>query len=186
MISLAQLWLPAVIAAVLIFAASSIVHMVLKWHNAEYRSFRDEDAVRAAIRTAGADPGQYVVPHVVDMKAMKDPAVQRKFVDGPFAFVTLRPNGPINMGKPLALWFLYTLAVSLVAGYVAAKSLGAGATPVQVFRVTALLPLLAYVGGSIQHGIWMGKPWSGVGKEVVDGAIYACITGGVFAWLWPR
>src|SRR5512140_366353 len=104
-ISLAQLWLPVVLAAVLIFVASSLIHMVFKWHNSEYRPLSNEEAVRAAIRAGTPAPGQYAVPHVADMKDMKLPQVQQKFSEGPVAFLTVRPNGAISMGKPLVLWF---------------------------------------------------------------------------------
>jgi hypothetical protein len=185
-ISLAQLWLPVVLAAVLIFVASSLIHMVFKWHNREYRPLSNEEAVRAAIRAGAPAPGQYALPHVVDMKDMKLPQVQQKFSEGPVAFLTVRPSGAIKMGKPLVLWFVYTLVVTLIAAYVAAKSLPAQASAAQILRVTSLIPFLAYVGGSIQHGIWMGKPWSSVAKEVLDGAIYAAITSLTLLSLWPR
>jgi len=184
MIPLTQVCLPALVAAVLIFVASSVIHMVLKWHNSEYRPFADEEAVRAAMRGSGA--GQYVIPYIGDMKRMKEPEVKRKFEEGPVAFVTVRPHGAFNMAKPLVLWFVYTLVISLLTGYIASRSLAAGAPASHIMRVASLVPLLAYIGGSIQHGIWMGKPWSSVAKEVLDGAIYAGITGLTFAWLWPH
>lgn len=171
MIPVAQLWLPALAAAVLIFAASSAIHMFLKWHNSEYRPFADEEAVRAAMR--GAQAGQYVVPYIGEMKRMKEPEMQRKLEEGPVAFVTVRPRGAFNMGAPLAMWFAYSFAVSLVAGCIALGLPGA----------TGVAAFLAYAGGAIQHGIWMGKPWSSVAKEVLDAAIYGAITAGAFAWL---
>ena len=171
MIPLAQLWLPALVAAVLIFVASSLIHMVLKWHNSEYRPFADEEAVRAAVR--GNAPGQYALPYIGDMKRMKEPEMQRKFTEGPVAFATVRPHGSFSMAAPLAMWFAYTFVISLVAGCVA---LGA---PVSA----GVAAFVAYAGGAIQHGIWMGKPWSSVAKEVLDAAIYGGITGAAFAWL---
>jgi hypothetical protein len=171
MIPLAQLWLPALVAAVLIFVASSLIHMVLKWHNSEYRPFADEEAVRAAMR--GDPAGQYTVPYIGDMKRMKEPQMQRKFEEGPVAFVTVRPHGSFSMGAPLAMWFAYTFVISVVAGCVA---LG---TPVSA----GIVAFVAYAGGAIQHGIWMGKPWSSVAKEILDAAIYGVITGAAFAWL---
>jgi hypothetical protein len=186
MVPLAQLWLPILLSAVFIFVASSVIHMVLKWHNSEYRPFSNEDAVRTAVRAgAAAGPGQYVIPHIADMKQMKEAETRRKFEEGPVAFVTVRRSGQYNMGKPLVLWFLYTLGVSLIAGYLASRSMAAGAHASQIMRATSLVPLLAYIGGSIQHGIWMGKPGSSVAKEILDGMIYAGITGLTFAWLWP-
>src|SRR5678815_5057432 len=103
MVAPAQLWLPVVLAAVLIFVASSLIHMVLKWHNSEYRALPDEEATRAAMR--GAAAGQYALPYIGDFKRMKEPEMQRKFTEGPVAFVTVRPSGSINMGAPLAMWF---------------------------------------------------------------------------------
>ena len=53
MVSLTQLWVPIILSAVIVFLASSLIHMVFKWHNADYRRLPDEDAVRAALLTAG-------------------------------------------------------------------------------------------------------------------------------------
>jgi hypothetical protein len=183
---LADLWMPIILSAVLVFAASALIHMVLKWHNSDYRKLANEDAVRAAIRAGNPAPGQYVVPHCPGMKEMQTPEAQQKFVEGPVGFVTLVRNGPPRMGGTLALWFLFTLAIGVIAAYIAARALPTGATFGQVFRVVGTLSCLAYAGGAVPAGIWMGKPWSGVAKEIVDGLIYGALTGAVFAWLWPR
>jgi hypothetical protein len=45
---------------------------------------------------------------------------------------------------------------------------------------------LGYGAGSIPGGIWMGKPWVVVFKELVDGLLYGLLTAGAFGWLWPR
>lgn len=183
---LAELWIPIVLSAVLVFIASSVIHMVVKWHNSEYRKLANEEAVGASIRAGSAAPGQYVIPHCADMKAMASPEMQKKFAEGPIAFITLRPPGPPKMGGMLALWFVYVLAICAIAAYVAQRSLPAEATFNQVGRIVGGLSLLAYAGGSVQAGIWMGKPWSSVAKDVLDGIIYAAIAGAVFGWLWPR
>jgi hypothetical protein len=183
---LAQLWMPIILSAVAVFVASSLIHMVLKWHNSDYRKLPNEDSVRAAIRAGNPAPGQYIVPHCLGMKEMQTPEFQQKFVEGPVGFITLRPNGAPRMGGTLALWFLFTLAIGVIAAYVAAKTLPPGATFGQVCRVVGTLSFLAYAGGSVTNGIWMGKPWSSVAKDVVDGLIYGALTGAVFGSLWPR
>ena len=43
MVSWEHILLPAALAAVLVFIASSLVHMVLQWHNSDYRKLPDED-----------------------------------------------------------------------------------------------------------------------------------------------
>jgi hypothetical protein len=180
------LWLPIVLSAVLVFVASSVIHMVIKWHNAEYRPLPNEGQVRSAIRAASPAPGQYVIPYCMDMKAMGAPEMQQKYQEGPIAVITVRPNGPPRMGSALALWFVFILAVSAIAAYIAGKTQPPGAPLLQVCRVVGALTFVAYAAGSVQYAIWMGKPWTSVAKDAVDAAIYAVITAATFAWLWPR
>lgn len=183
---IAELWIPIVVSAVLIFIASSLVHMVFKWHNSEYHKLSNEDAVRAALRAGNPQPAQYAVPHCADMKDLATPEMQQKFVEGPIAWITVRPSGPPKMGGALGAWFVYLLFINLIAAYVAQRSLQEPATFNQVARVVGSISLLAYAGGSVQMGIWMGKPWSSVMKDILDAVIYAVIAGAVFGWLWPR
>ena len=183
---IAELWIPIVLSAVLIFVASSLIHMVFKWHNSEYWKLSNEDEVRAVVRAGSPAPGQYVIPHCADMKAMGSPEMQQKFAEGPCAFLTVRASGMPKMGGALGMWFAYVLAVCLIAAYVGNKSLGEGASFFQVGRLVGALSFLSYAGGSVQYGIWMGKPWSSVAKDVLDAVIYAVIAGSVFGCFWPR
>ena len=57
MVSLGALWLPMLLSAVFVFIVSAIIHMVLKYHNSDYRQLPNEDAVRAAIRSGKPAPG---------------------------------------------------------------------------------------------------------------------------------
>jgi hypothetical protein len=93
MISLPQLWLPILLSAVLVFVASSLIHMVVKWHNSDYLALPNEDEVRAAIRKANPAPGQYLLPRISDMTQLKTPEVQRKFTEGPVGFLALKKSG---------------------------------------------------------------------------------------------
>ncbi|WP_157623134.1 hypothetical protein [Solimonas soli] len=186
MTSLASLWLPILVSAVGVFIASSLVHMVFKWHNADYRKLPNEDEVAAALRRQALPPGQYTVPHCVEMKDMQSPEMQKKFVEGPVGFITLRPNGLPNMGKHLGLWFALTLFVSLLAALAAGVALPIGAVKEPVFDVTFLLAFAAYGCGAVSDGIWMGRPWKAVAKDLLDAFIYAAVTGVAFALLWPR
>ena len=45
---LGALWLPIVLSALLVFVVSAIIHMVLKYHNRDYKQLPNEVAVRAA------------------------------------------------------------------------------------------------------------------------------------------
>jgi len=181
---LAHLWIPIVVSAVLVFIASSVIHMVVKWHRSDFRALPNEDAVRSAIRAGNAVPGEYMIPYCSDMKDMKSPDMQRKFTEGPIAGIVLRAPGPPSMGQPLVLWFIFNLVVAAIAAYVAAKGLPATAAAGPVCAVAGTVAFVAYAGGSVQMGIWWGKPWPNVARDVIDGLIYGVITGAVFAWLW--
>lgn len=183
--TLFALWLPIVLAAVLVFVASSIIHMALPYHKKDLKGLPDQDAVRTAL---GHDlpPGQYAIPYCGDMKEMMSPENQKRLEEGPVGVVTIRPRGLFNMGPFLMQWALYCLAVSLLAGYVASAMLPIGTDYMQVFRVVSSAAALAYVMGSIPQGIWMGRPWGNVVKDIFDGVVYALLTGGVFGWLYPR
>src|SRR5215469_2657597 len=95
---LATLWIPIVLSAVIVFIASSIIHMVLPYHRSNYRKLPDEDTVVTALRGAGLTPGLYHFPFCTH-KEMKSPEMQEKFKQGPVGFITLFPSGPMNMGK---------------------------------------------------------------------------------------
>jgi hypothetical protein len=184
--SLLSLWLPIVLSAVLVFVASSLIHMVLKWHMGDYRQMPNEDAVRAAIRAANPAPGQYFLPYCADHKLMRTPEFQKKFEEGPVGHLTLRPNGFPGMGPSLAAWFVYNLAISAIAACLACEALRPGAAFGSVAMMAGVAAFLAYAGGPIQQWIWMGKPLRSAALEVVDAIIYAVITGCILAWLWPH
>jgi hypothetical protein len=185
-VSLVQLWLPILLSAVCVFVASSLIHMVVKWHASEYRPLPNEDDVRAAIRKGGLAPGQYVMPHCSDMKDMGKPEMVQKYTEGPVGFLVIIPSGAPAMGSALAKWFVYSVLVAFTAAYLASRTLAPGTHYLQVFRVVGAFSFVAYGFGSIPMGIWMGKPWSSVIKDLADALIYGLLSAGVFGWLWPR
>src|SRR5215471_1004040 len=60
---LEMLWLPILLSAVIIFVASSIMHMALPYHRSDYGKLPDEDKVRDALRSAGLQRGLYIFPY---------------------------------------------------------------------------------------------------------------------------
>jgi hypothetical protein len=185
-INLAQLWLPIVLSGIGIFVASSVIHMLLKWHSAEYGQIGNEDAVRVAINAGQPKPGQYMLPYCTDPKQFGEPDMKRKLQEGPVGIIVLKPPGMFAMGPMLLQWFVYVTALSFVVGYLAAHSLGAGAPFLHVFRLVWTVAYLAFLCGSIQNAIWMGKPWKHVMTDALDAAIYGAVSGALFGWLWPH
>ncbi len=186
MVSLGSLWLPILVSAVLVFAVSAIIHMVLKYHSSDYKPLPNEDAVRAAIRAGNPAPAQYVIPYCSDMKDMEKPEMKQKYAEGPVAVMNLMRPGAPNMGKYLSQWFVFILFVSFFIAYVGAHSIPPGTAYLEVFRVVGAVGFLAYAAGQVPESIWMGRPWKVTVKNVVDGLVYALVTAGTFGWLWPR
>jgi hypothetical protein len=104
---IALLWLPIVAAAVIVFVASSIIHMVSPWHKSDYPKVPNEDKVMDALRPFAIPPGDYMIPRPASQKDMQSPEFADKLKKGPVMIVTVLPNGPRGMGKYLGQWFLY-------------------------------------------------------------------------------
>ena len=185
MVPLVSLWLPIVLGAVIVFIASSIIHMVLPYHRSNYRQLPEEDKVRALLRGLSLTPGLYMFPYCKH-EDMKKPETMEKFKEGPVGMLTVMPTGPVNMGKFLGQWFVYLLLVSFFTAYIAAHTVVPGAQYLAVFRVVGTIAFMTYGLSQIQNGIWGGIPWRVVTKNVFDGLIYGLLTAGTFGWLWPR
>jgi hypothetical protein len=185
MVPLASLWIPILVSAVIVFIASSIMHMLLKYHQSDYRRMPDEENVMSAMRTANLQRGMYMFPHC-DHKEMNTPESQAKFKRGPVGIVTIMPTGMPVLPKFLAQWFGYCLLIGFFTAYVAAHTLAPGAHYLGVFRVVGTVSFMAYGLAYISNGIRKAQPWGIVTKDMIDGLIYACLTAGTFGWLWPR
>src|SRR5215472_12939756 len=108
MTALSGLFVPIMLSAVIVFVASSIIHMVLPWHKNDYPKLTNEDRVREALRPLAIPPGDYMIPRAQSMQDMKSPEFMAKMNDGPVMVVTVMPNGPWTMGKNLTQWFVYS------------------------------------------------------------------------------
>jgi hypothetical protein len=178
--------LPILLSAVLVFVASSIIHMVLRWHRADYPKLANEDQVRDALRPLAIPPGDYFFPCPSSGEEMRSPAFLEKVKQGPNLIVTVLPNGPMSMGRNLALWFLYCLGVSVFAAYISSRALPHGAEYLQVFRFAGCTAFIGYSLALWQMWIWYHRSLGTTIRSTIDGLIYALLTAGVFGWLWPR
>jgi hypothetical protein len=180
-----SLWLPVVVSAVAVWLVSAVLHMVLKYHRADFKQLANEEAVAPALRSAAPAPGVYVIPYCSDMSQMKDPAFLKRYEDGPVALINVMRSGAPNMGKSLGQWLLFCFLVSFVTAYVARHSLDPGAAGIEVMRLAGTVAFIGYAFGSFQDSIWHGVPWSNSLRSILDGAVYALVTGLAFRFLWP-
>ncbi len=182
-VSLLSLWLPIVVSAVLVFIASSVIWMVVQYHDSDWKKLPDEEAARTALK--GTEPGQYSVPNAASAADRKHAEWQEKYKEGPAAMLVVLPHGSLAMGKQLVQWIVYCLAISFLVAYVASVTLAAGADYLQVFRIAGTVAVLAYAGAVPMRSIWFGHTWSSTVNDALDGLIYGLLTAGVFGWLWP-
>jgi hypothetical protein len=186
MTDVAALWLPILVSSVLVFVVSSLIHMASPWHKSDYPKMPNEEAVLDALRPFKIPPGDYMTPRPSSREDLRSPAFAAKMQQGPILVVTVLPNGPMSMGRNLGLWFAYLVAVGIFAAYVAGHALAPGVGRRPVIRFTGLTAFLGYVAALWQMSIWYRRSWSTTVKATVDGLIYAALTAGAFAWLWPR
>ena len=50
MVTLFALWMPILVSAVFVFIASSLIHMLLKYHNSDWKKLPDQDEIMEALR----------------------------------------------------------------------------------------------------------------------------------------
>jgi hypothetical protein len=185
-VPLHTLWLPILLSAVIVFIASSIIHMALPIHKNDYRKLPEEDKVLDSLRTAGVTPGREYRFPFCSMKEMKDPSAQEKFKRGPVGVLTIVPSGSPAIGKSLVQWFLYSILVSIFAAYLTSRARPAGTEYLEVFRVAGCTAFLGYSMALLQNAIWRGETWGVTLKHFFGGLLYGLLTGGTFGWLWPR
>jgi len=186
MVSALSLWLPILVSAVIVFIASSVIHMVLPFHRSDMKGLPNENDVLDALRKANVAPGDYVFPYCSSMQAMKEPDFVARYAKGPVGFMTLAPGGKMSMTSSLVLWFIYSLMASLFAGYVAGAALGPGAHYLKVFRFAGTVAFVGYSLALLQNSIWYRRNWGTTIRSMIDGFVYALLTAGTFGWLWPK
>jgi hypothetical protein len=186
MVPVTALWLPIVVSAVLVFLASSVIHMLLPVHRSDFRRLPAEDEAMAALRTFSIPPGDYLVPRAGSHKALSDPAFVDKLTKGPVILMTVMRPGRPAMGGQLAQWFVYCLVVGLFAAYVAGRALEPGAHYLAVFRFAGTTAFVGYSLALWQNTIWYKRNAVVTLKSTLDGLVYGLLTAGTFGWLWPR
>jgi hypothetical protein len=186
MVAIMALWLPILVSAVLVFLASSIVHMVIPLHKSDYRKLPAENDVMESLRKFGIPPGDYLVPCPEGPQAMRDPGFIEKRSKGPVIVMTVMKSGPPAMGPSLVKWFLYCVVVGVIAAYVTGRALAPGTPYLQVFRFAGTTAFACYALALPQDSIWYQRSWGTTFRYMFDGLIYGSLTAGAFGWLWPR
>ena len=181
---LAQLWLPIVVSAVLVFVVSAALHMLLPAHRTEWGHLPKESALQEALR--GTPPGLYGFPMPAEAGERGKPEAMQRWAEGPSGWLSLVPPRPLDMGRNMGLSLLMNLFVSASAAYLAAHVLGVAPPYRPVFRLVGTVGFLAYAVGPIYEAIWYWKPFRSLALVAIDALLYGLVMAGSFGWLWPR
>lgn len=187
MVSIMSLWLPILLSAVFVFAASSVIHMFLSYHFNDFKKTPQEDKLMDAVRSLNIPPGEYMIPCATDHAARKAPEFQEKVKKGPSFMLTVWGGDmTASMGKNLAMWFAYSIVVGIFAAYVAGRALAPGAHYLAVFRFVGVTAFMGYSVAKWQDSIWYQRSWATTFRNTFDGLVYGLLTAGTFGWLWPE
>ena len=186
MVSLTSLWLPILVSSVAVFVASSILHMVLPFHRNDYKSVPQEDAFLDALRRFSIPPGDYLAPRPASAAEMRSPQFAEKARKGPVIMMTTSPGGSISIARNLGQWFLYLIVVGVLTADLSGDALAAGSGVEDVCMFAGTIAFMGYALALAQNSIWGRRSWWTTFKSLIDGLIYAVITGQTFGWMWPR
>lgn len=181
---LPQLWLPILVSAVVVFAASFLAWMALPHHKQDVKMLPDEPALTNHLKQLNIPPGTYMWPNCQSPADQKSAEFKARFESGPWGSMNIVGSRP-NFARNLVLTFIFYVVVGTFVGYITANARAAGAAFLPVFQVAGATAVLAYCAGSIPNAIFFGKPGRFVFTEFIDGVVYGLLTGIVFGLLWP-
>ena len=185
MVTILSLWLPILIASVLVYVVATMLYMVTPLHFKDFLKLQDEDAVMDVLRSQEIKHGQYMFPGMESKKEWTSPEWTDKANRGPVGLLFIHPPG-IGMSKQLIFQGIFVLAISIMAGYMGSASLPPGAEYLDVFQVVGTAAFLAHSAGPFTDSIWYGFSWRMTWVRVFEGLLFALLTAGVFGWLWPQ
>ena len=182
-VSIADLWLPILIATIAVFFLSMIAWTVAPHHKPEARPMGDERSLFSIIKSQPIAPGAYYFPYC-DAADMKTDEGKRRYAEGPWGRLVVYPKRP-SMGASLLGSFLLYLVVSVLLAYLGSVTIVAGAEFAHVMRVIGVGAFLAYTTAVMPQIIWFDRRWPVFFAHLFDGVVYALATGAAFGLLWP-
>ncbi len=186
MVPLATLWLPILLASVLVFVVSAIIWTALPIHKNDWDPLPDEDAVMAELRKQGVGPGMYNLPFAATSQDAASPEYKAKLEQGPVGMLHVQhPSTRTSMSKSLTQVFIFYLVLNFFVAYLASATLPAGVDYLKVFQVVGTSAFMAHGFAHVVWAIFFGATWSTTWKHLGDALIYGLLTAGVFGWLWP-
>lgn len=178
------LWPAILISTVLVFVSSAMLWMITPIHKNDYKSPGDkEGGIQSAFASASLEPGVYFLPSAMCGKG-PDARERARSATGPFVSFTVLPEKP-KFAYSLILWFINSLLVSALVGYVSIHTLLPNTQYLRVFQAAGAVATLAYCGYLLPLVAWHWLPIRQLPGKIFDGLVYSLLTAGSFAAFWP-
>jgi len=183
-VALPEIWLAVLIATLSVFFASAIMWMLLPHHKADIKFLDDEADLKDLVKSKSIKPGLYMFPNCADHKDFKTDEFQDRLKAGPWGVLNVLPKQP-NFGMNLLKTFTVFLVITIMVAYITGLAVGPGAEYMRVFRIAATTAILGHCMGGLCGAFFLGKPTRFIITDFIDGVVYALITAGILASMWP-
>ncbi len=180
---LTELWLPIVVSAAIVWIASAINWTAMPHRKAEWSDLPDEEAFLSLLKQGGFKPSNYMFPCCKNQHEKGSDT--KKPADGPMGFLSIWPQRR-SMGACMIGSFVLDVVIGVFVAYIAWLALQPGAEYMKVFQVVGALAFMAHTFATLGGGIWFGMSLKSMAYTVIEGLVYALLTAGAFAWLWPN
>lgn len=175
-----DLWLPILLSGLATHILSTLAWTALPHHKPEWTRLPAEDDLHNLLTKHQTGPGQFIFPFASGSQEMKSDAFQQKA--GKCSGMLILWPSPTNMGKAIALTLTTFLVIAFVIGYLASIGLNSESTFMRVFQFVTTAGLLAHVAAKFPFVFWFRRK---IAMDVLDGVVYAVVTGLIFAYFWP-
>ncbi|EMI58286.1 hypothetical protein [Rhodopirellula sallentina] len=175
-----DLWLPILLSGLATHILSTLNWMVFPHHKTEWRKMASEDEFQNLVVLEKVPPGQYVLPFSDSPDEMKSDEFKSKQAKCTGTLILW--DKPVNMGTAIAKTIAFFMVTAFVIGYLASLALKPGASFTDASQFVTTAGLLAHCFAKFPHVFWFKRR---IAMELLDGIVYAAVTGLIFAALWP-
>jgi hypothetical protein len=175
-----DLWLPILLSGLATHILSTLAWMVLPHHKPEWTKMPAEDDVRDLLVSRNVPAGQYMFPYCATAEEMNSEAFKQKQSQCTGMLVIWKK--PIHMPTAILKTVSFFFIAAFVIGYLASLALPSGTSLPKVIQFVTTAGLLTHCAAHFPHVFWFKRR---IAMELLDGVVYAFVTGLIFAALWP-
>lgn len=181
-----DLWLPILLSAVFVFIASAIAWMAIpQWHQPDVKVLPDEKAFVDDLKKHALAPGRYMWPNCGSTEEWKSDEFKARIQSGPWGTIVIPRAAPV-FPRNLLVTFALFLGVSTIVGFLASRAFDGSEAYFEIFTFCGLASALTYCSMGLPNAVFMMDPLRGMLTCFVDGVVFALLTAGTFAGLWPE